>query len=68
MLTRGKTSLSSLVGIGSRRQVDDLDEEISEVSLWRSIGEKQFKYISGCTAVSKVPKFEDKLVPVDGRR
>ena len=28
VLTKGRTSLSSLVGTGSKRQVDGLDEEI----------------------------------------
>ena len=45
-----------------------LDEEIAEVIWGRSIGEKQFKYISGFTAVSMVPVFGDKSVPVEGRR
>ena len=48
MLIKGKTSLSSLVGMGSKRQVDGLHEGI-------------------ITAVSKVPVFVDKLVPVEGR-
>ena len=44
-----------MVGTGSKRQVDGLDGEIIEVS-WRwSIGEILSKYISGFTAVSKVP-------------
>ena len=68
MLIKGKTSLSSPVGMGSKRQVDGLDEEIVEVSLERSIGEKQSRYISGFTAVSKVPVFEDKSEPAEGSR
>ena len=61
MLTKDKTSLSSLVQIGSKRQVDVLDE----VSWGGLIGEE---YIPSFTAVSKVPLFEDKSVPVEGRR
>ncbi len=49
--------------MGSKKQVDGLDEEI--VSWWRLMEEKQSKYISGLTPLSKVPVFEDKLVPVD---
>ena len=63
-LTKGETSLSSLV----RRQVDDSDEEIVEVRSGKSTGEKQSKYISAFTAVSMVPAFEDKSVPVEDRR
>lgn len=38
MLTTGKTSSSSLVGMGSKRHVDGLDEEIVS-----SLGEGQLK-------------------------
>ena len=63
VLTKSRTSLSTLDGMGSKRQVDSLDEEIIEVSWRRSIGEKLSKYISGFTFVSRVPAFEDKSVP-----
>ena len=43
LLIKGNTSLNSLDGIGSKRQVDDLDEVTSEVSSARSIGEKHSK-------------------------
>lgn len=39
-LIQGKVSLNSLVGIGSKRHVDDLNEETVEISTERSIGEK----------------------------
>ena len=54
--------------MGSKRQVDGLDEEIIEVSLKRQIGEKLFQFLLGFMAVYKVPGFEDKLVPFEGRR
>ena len=68
MLIEGKTSLSIPVGMGSKRQVDGLDEEIVEVSLERSIGEKQSRYTLGFMAVSMVPMLEDKSVLVEGSR
>ena len=40
VLNNGKTSLSSLVGMESKRQVDGLDEEINELSWRRSKGVK----------------------------
>ena len=51
-LTKGKTSLSSLVGIGSSRHVADLEEVITEVRSDRSIGEKLFKYAPSLGAAS----------------
>lgn len=68
VLIEGKTSLSSQVGIGSKRQVDGLDEEIVEVSSERSIGAKQSKYISGFTVNSKFPVFEDRSRLIEGKR
>lgn len=44
MLIKGKTSLSSLVGMGSRRRVDGFDELIVEISSARSMAKKWFKY------------------------
>ena len=44
VLIIGKTSLSNLVGIGSRRQVDGLDAVIVEESSGRSTGEKDSRY------------------------
>ena len=32
VLNKGKTSLKSLVGMGSKRRVDNIDEEVVEVS------------------------------------
>ena len=43
---KGTTSLSSLVGMGSNRQVDVFDEEIIEVNWWRLTAEKHSKYTS----------------------
>ena len=40
MPTTGKLSLSNLVGIGSRRQVDGLDDEIVEINCGRTMSEK----------------------------
>ena len=54
--------------MGSKSRVDNLDEEIMEVCCQRSLGGKLSKYILGFMAVSKVPVFEDKSVPVEGRR
>ena len=54
--------------MGFKRQVNGLDEQIIEVSSGKSTGKKQFKYMSGFTAVSKVPVFRDKSAPVEGRR
>ena len=44
---KGKTSLNSLVGIGSKIQVDGLEETIAVVSSERSTGQKPSKYKSG---------------------
>ena len=68
MLSKSKTSLSSLVGMESRRQVDGLDEEIIEISWLKLIGEKMSWYISGFTTVSDVSVIEEYSVPVKGRR
>ena len=46
---KGKTSLNSLVGIGSKIQVDGLEETIAVVSSERSTGQKLSKYKSGST-------------------
>ena len=54
--------------MGSKRQVDGLAEQIIEVSSDKSTGEKQSKYMSGFTAVTKVPVFGERTVPVEGRR
>ena len=47
-----RTSLSSLVGTGSNRQVVDLEEFIIEVNSDSSIGERLSKYTLGCAAIS----------------
>ena len=60
MLTEENTSFSSLVGIGSKRQVDGLDEVISEVNSILSV-EKQSK-ASGLTAISRYLVLQDKSV------
>ena len=67
VLTKSRTSLSSLVGMGSKRQVDGLDEEIIKISSQWLIEEKLSKYISGFTTVSNVSVIEDNLVLVEGR-
>lgn len=40
-LINGRTSLSSFVGMGSKRHVDGLEEVIIEVNSERSVGEKE---------------------------
>ena len=67
MLTEGNTSLSSLVGIGSKRQVDGFDEVIIEVNSVRLTGEKQSK-VSGLTAMSRYSVLEDESEFIEGRR
>ena len=67
VLIKGKTSLSSLVGMGSRRQVEGLDDEIVEISSGRLTGEKQSKFMSGFMAASRVLEFVVKSVPAEGR-
>ena len=57
---------SSLVGIGSRRQVDGLDEEIVEINCGRSMSEKQSRHTSGSVATSKVSVLGNKLLSVGG--
>ena len=41
MLINGKPSLNSLVGMGSKRHVDDLDDAIVNGSLKGPTGQKQ---------------------------
>ena len=67
MITEVKNSLANLVGVGSKRHFHGLDEDIVEVILKRSVGEKLSQYVSGMVAVSDTPVLEDKLVPVQGR-
>lgn len=54
--------------LGSRRQVDDLEEEIVVVNCGKSMGEKQFEYISPFTAIFEVFKLGNKSMPVEGMR
>ena len=46
--------LSSFVGMGSNRHVDDLDEEIRELSSGRSMGVKDSRSAPGCGGVTDV--------------
>ena len=50
---KGSACLSSFVGIGSSH-VDDLDEEIRELSSGRSIGVKDSRSAPGCGDVKEV--------------
>jgi len=47
VLIGGNISSNSLDAIGSKIQVDSLEEYTIEVSWLRSIGEKQSRYMSG---------------------
>ena len=51
VLNQSRTSLSSLVGTGSKREADGFDEEIIEISWQSSTGDKVSKYILGFMAV-----------------
>ena len=52
----GKTSLNSLVGIGSKIQLDGLEETIAVVSSERSIGQKLLGLDSSCSQMCQVPQ------------
>jgi len=68
---KGKTSLSSLVGKGSKRQVDVLEVETVDDNWSRLMGEKPsegLRHIPGHTAVSKAIPLEDRLALVKGKR
>ena len=58
MLPKGKTSLSSLIGMGSSILVDDLDENNVVVSSLRSIRWKLSKHTLGLIMASIVPVAE----------
>ena len=64
---KGKTSLNSLVGIGSKIQVDGLEETIAIVSSERSTRQKPSKYKSGPNGTSKAAVLDDTLVILVGR-
>ena len=51
-LNEGSSCLSSFVGIGSSRHVDDLDERIRELSSGRSVGAKDSRSAPGCGGVA----------------
>ena len=59
---KGKTSLNSLVGIGSKIQVDGLEETIAVFSSERSTGQKPCKYKSGSKDASKATALDDTSV------
>ena len=61
-LAKGRISLSSLVGMRSKRQVDGFDEEITEVIQRRPIREKLSIY----WVLWLFPVFEEKLVLFEG--
>ena len=56
--TGDRTSLSNLVGTGSRGHVVGLEEVTIEVNSESSIGERFSMFIFGCTAVSGTTTFE----------
>ena len=64
---KGKTSLNSLVGIGSTIQVDGLEETLTVVSSERLAGQKQSIYKSGSKDTSKPAVLDDALVIKVGR-
>ena len=66
VLIKGKTSLNILVGIGSKIQVDGLEETIAIVSSERSTGQKLSKYKSGSKDNSEATVLDDTLVIIVG--
>lgn len=58
LLTKGKTSLSSLFGQGSNRHVIGLNEEIIEDSCLRSTEEKRSRCVSGLNRIPNALVFE----------
>ena len=59
--------MNSVVGIGSKIQVDGLEETIAVVSSERSTGQKSSKYKSGSKDTSKAAVLDDTLVMIVGR-
>ena len=59
VLTKGKTFLNSVVGIGSKTQVDGSEETIAVVSSESLTGQKQSKYKSGSKDTSKAAVLDD---------
>lgn len=56
--SKGNTSLSNLEGIGSKRQVVDLEEEITE-EYCVLIGRKESRYVSGLVITSNAAVLTD---------
>ena len=54
LFSKGSACLSSFVGIGSSRHVDDLDERIREFSSGRSMGAKDSRSAPSCGVVAEV--------------
>ena len=67
LLIRGKTSLKSVVGTESNRQIIGLDDLTSEVNSGRSIEEKWSKYKSAATGGSMVSGLDNVSVLFMGR-
>ena len=59
--------MNSLVGIGSKIQVDGLEETIAVVSSERSTGQKPYKYKSGSKYTSQDAVLDDTSVIIVGR-
>ena len=55
-LNKGSACLSSFVGIGSSRHVDDFDERIRELSSGRSVGAQDSRSAPGCGGDTGVAK------------
>ena len=67
VLIKGKTSLNSLVGVGSKTQVDGLEETIAVVISERSTAQKPSEYKSGSKDTSKAAVLDDTAVIIVGR-
>lgn len=57
--SKGNASLSNLEGIGSKRQVVDLEEEITEEYCWVLMGRKESRYVSGLVIISNAAVLTD---------
>lgn len=62
MPSKGNTSLSNLVGIGSKKQVVDLEEEMKKANWWRLIEKNQSRYISGLVVFSNAAVLMDNFM------
>ena len=68
MLTNGKTSFNSLVGIESKIHVDDLEERIIEFNFSRFMAEKHYNLLSSVILELTFPGAVDNTILVKGKR